>query len=163
MKFVFYLITSLCISTIRICLILIISDVHKDLSHLHYKNKRPMSHMVYPRNQFKSMNTFEQSYDYINILYKRSMGHIAYLWKQFKSIKTYNHIKMLITRRKKILFTLWQFTGSSFEQTWIPIIQGCFVPSLVEISPAVLEKKIFERASTTNGEIGPVPCQNCET
>ena len=33
--------------------------------------------------------------------------------------------------------------GPSFEQTWIPFTQGCFVPSLVEIDPMVLEKKIF--------------------
>ena len=34
--------------------------------------------------------------------------------------------------------------GSSFEQTWIPFTQGCFVPNLVEIGPVVLEKKIFK-------------------
>ena len=28
----------------------------------------------------------------------------------------------------------------SFEQIWIPITQGCFLPSLVEIGPVVLEK-----------------------
>ena len=32
--------------------------------------------------------------------------------------------------------------SSSLEQTWIPITQGCFVPSLVEIGPVVLEKKM---------------------
>ena len=32
--------------------------------------------------------------------------------------------------------------GPSFEQTWIPFTQGCFVPSLVEIGPVVLEKKM---------------------
>ena len=32
--------------------------------------------------------------------------------------------------------------GPSFEQTWIPFTQGCFVPSLVEISLVVLEKKL---------------------
>ena len=31
----------------------------------------------------------------------------------------------------------------SFEQTWIPFTQGCFVPSFVEICSVVLEKKIF--------------------
>ena len=31
--------------------------------------------------------------------------------------------------------------GPSFEQTWIPSTQGCFVPTLVEIGPVVLEKK----------------------
>ena len=29
----------------------------------------------------------------------------------------------------------------AFELTWIPFTQGCFVPSLVEIGPVVLEKK----------------------
>ena len=33
--------------------------------------------------------------------------------------------------------------GPSFEQTWIPFTQGCFVPSLVEIGPVILEKKIY--------------------
>ena len=32
--------------------------------------------------------------------------------------------------------------GPSFEQIWIPFTQGCFVPSLVEIGPVVLEKKM---------------------
>ena len=34
--------------------------------------------------------------------------------------------------------------GASFEQTWIPLAQGCIVPSLVKIGPEVLEKKIFK-------------------
>ena len=34
--------------------------------------------------------------------------------------------------------------GPSFEQTGILITQGCFVPSLVEIGPVVLKKKIFK-------------------
>ena len=32
--------------------------------------------------------------------------------------------------------------GPSFEQTWIPFTQGCFVPSSVEIGVLVLEKKM---------------------
>ena len=31
--------------------------------------------------------------------------------------------------------------GTSFKQIWIPFTQGCYVPSLVEIGPVVLEKK----------------------
>ena len=31
----------------------------------------------------------------------------------------------------------------SFEQIWIPITHECFVPSLVEIGPLIIEKKIF--------------------
>ena len=33
--------------------------------------------------------------------------------------------------------------SSSFVQFWIPITQGCFLASLVEIGPVVLEKKFF--------------------
>ena len=32
--------------------------------------------------------------------------------------------------------------GPSFEQTWIPFTQGCFVSCLVWIDPVVLEKKM---------------------
>ena len=70
------------------------------------------------------------------------MGHIAHLRKQFKSLNKYVYIITLIQRRKKK--TLWEFIGSSFEQTWIPFNQGCFVPSLVEIDWVVLEKKILK-------------------
>ena len=41
------------------------------------------------------------------------------------------------------LFPLGKEWGPSFEQTWIPFTQGCFVPSLVEIGPVFFEKKIF--------------------
>ena len=73
------------------------------------------------------------------------MGHIAHLRKQLKSINTYDYIITLIKRRKKnpLILTSWEFIGSSFEQTWIPLTPGCFVPSLIEIGPVVLEKKIF--------------------
>ena len=36
------------------------------------------------------------------------------------------------------------FPWKRVEQTWIPITQGYFVPSLVEIGPVVLKKKIFK-------------------
>ena len=44
-------------------------------------------------------------------------------------------IIMLIKRKKPSFFTLWELNGSSFEQTWIPFIQGCTVAGLVEIGP----------------------------
>ena len=37
----------------------------------------------------------------------------------------------------------WQ-QSFSFDWTWYPFTQGCFVQSLVEIGPVVLEKKIFK-------------------
>ena len=51
---------------------------------------------------------------------------------------------MVIKRRKNPLLSLWEFNGSSFEQLSIPSTQGCFVPNLVEIGPAVLEKKMYK-------------------
>ena len=65
------------------------------------------------------------------------MGHIAHLRKQFKSL--YHNVDS--ENKEK---TLWEFIGSSFEQTWISFTQGCFVQSLVEIGPVVLEEKIFK-------------------
>ena len=39
---------------------------------------------------------------------------------------------------------LKQGHGLWFEQSWILVTQGWFKPSLVEIGPAVLEKKILK-------------------
>ena len=41
-----------------------------------------------------------------------------------------------------VIIPLGKWRGPSFEQTWIPFTQGCFVPSLVEIGPVVLDKKM---------------------
>ena len=41
-----------------------------------------------------------------------------------------------------LLSLLGKGRGPSFEQTLIPFTQGCFVLSLVEIGPLVLEKKM---------------------
>ena len=43
-----------------------------------------------------------------------------------------------------LLSPLGEGWGPSFEQTWIHLTQGYFVPSLVEIGSVVLEKNIFE-------------------
>ena len=44
-----------------------------------------------------------------------------------------------------IISSPWKRGRASFEQTWISVTQGCFLPSLVEIDPLVLGKilKIF--------------------
>ena len=41
-----------------------------------------------------------------------------------------------------VIISPWKGRGPTFEETWIPSTQGCFVPSLVEIGPVVLEKKM---------------------
>ena len=48
----------------------------------------------------------------------------------------------MIKRTKNLLSTFWELNGSSFEQSWIPFTQECFVPNLVEIGQVVLEKKM---------------------
>jgi hypothetical protein len=40
-----------------------------------------------------------------------------------------------------LLSPLGERLSPSFEQTWIPLTQWWFVPSLVKIGPVVLEKK----------------------
>ena len=41
-----------------------------------YQNKRPMGHIAHLRNQVKSINTFEQSYDYvITLIGRRKKPH----------------------------------------------------------------------------------------
>ena len=52
--------------------------------------------------------------------------------------------------KNKKLSTLREVLGSSFEETWIPSTQGCFVPSLVEIGSLVLEKKMKMRKVYNN-------------
>ena len=41
-----------------------------------------------------------------------------------------------------IIISLCKRAGPFIEQTWIPFTQGYFLPSLVEIGPVVLEKKM---------------------
>ena len=77
------------------------------------------------------------------ITWTRPMGNTTHLSKQFKSIHTYDYIITLIKRRKHQTFTLWEFTGSSFERTWIPFIQGCIVPSLIELAQWFCRRRIL--------------------
>ena len=44
--------------------------------------------------------------------------------------------------KKNTLLTLWEFIVYSFEETWIPLTQGCFVPRMVAGS-VILEKRIL--------------------
>ena len=51
----------------------IYSAVQKNIHNIN-KIKRPMSHIAHLRNQLKSMNTFERSYDYIYYNWPSSSG-----------------------------------------------------------------------------------------
>ena len=72
-------------------------------------------------------------------LHKRCMGHIAHLVRN-----TADNTKTLIFKRENIIISFWELNGPLFLKTRVPIIQGCFLPSLVEIGPVVLEKIFFK-------------------
>ena len=128
------------------------------------KNKRPMGHMAHLRKQFKSINI----YDYIITLIKGRKKNIIdfkriywfFIWRNLNPL----HPRMLCDKfgwnwlsgsgeefflissmyfHYFVIISPWKRAGPSFEQTWIPFTQGCFVPSLVEIGSVVLQKKIF--------------------
>ena len=52
--------------------------------------------------------------------------------------------------------------GPSFERTWIPFSQGCFVPSLVKIGPVFLEKKMKKWKVYDNNNDDNGPQTNCD-
>ena len=57
--------------------------------------------------------------------------------------------------------------GPSFEQTWIPFTQGCFVPSLVETDPLVREKKmkmykVYDNANDDDDDDDDGQRTNCD-
>ena len=128
------------------------------------KKQGPMGHIAHLRKQFKSINT-----DYIITLIKtRKKPLLLSLWElncsSLNKIESHSPKEVLCQVWLKLAQWFWRrrffnfvneffaFSllspfgkgqGPSFEQTWIPFTQGCFVPSLVEIGSVVLEKKIF--------------------
>ena len=118
------------------------------------KNKRPMCHIAHLR-QFKSLN----KYDYIITLIKRRKNFMGnywfFIWRNLNPL----HPRMLcakfgwnwlkgsgeeIFKFLQCILAISEWSPlPSFEQTWIPFTQGCFVPSLVKIGSVVLERKIF--------------------
>ena len=70
---------------------------------------------------------------------KRPMGHIAHLRNQSKSINTFEKSNNYIITLSKVTRPVMVFICKTLSF----ITQGCFELSLVEIEPAVMEKKIF--------------------
>ena len=60
-------------------------------------------------------------------------------WPSGSGDEDFKYLEYKITI--SILSPLGERRGPSFEQTWIPSTQGCFVTCLVEIGPVDLEKK----------------------
>ena len=71
-------------------------------------------------------------------------------WSTKKPIGHIPHLKMEIFKFLQCIFAisilscLGKECDPSSEQNWISFPQVCFVPSLVEIGPVVLERKIFK-------------------
>ena len=124
-----------------------------------------MGHIAHLREQFKSMNTYDYMYNITLIkIWKEPLstfwesnassfeqtwipfhpkmlcaklgwvGKVVWRWRFFKTSSMYF--------RYFVIISPWKRTGPLFEQICNPIIQGCFVPILVEIGPVVLEKKM---------------------
>ena len=107
-----------------------------------------------PEKQFQSISTFVQSYVYIVTLKKRQQI-ISPFWGLNGPLLIHSlHTRMLCaklswnlpccSREEGFLIIIYPWEGNCplFHQTWIPFTQGCFVPSLIEIGPVVLEKKV---------------------
>ena len=67
----------------------------------------------------------------------------VFIWTNLNSL----HPRMHCSRFGWNWSTSWEedflkFRQSSFEQIWVPSTKGCIVPSLVEIDPVVLAKKM---------------------
>ena len=69
----------------------------------------------------------------------------------------------LNNRRKKQLFTLWEVNGYSFEQTWIPFTQGCFVPNLVEFAQRFWRRFFFNFVNVFSLFRNYLPLEKCLT
>ena len=131
-------------------------------------NKRPMGNIAHLRHSVvtHSNNTFVQCYnnDYtityvdwekqvilfmiMELLEKREFSSfkdaLCKIW--LKLAHRFWRRRFLISSMYFSYFVIispWLKVFFSFEQIWIIFIQGCFVSSLVEIGPVILEKNVF--------------------
>ena len=127
-------------------------------------NKWPMGHIAHLRKHIKSINTYD--YHNVNLENKNPIIYFMriewfFIWTNLNLL----HPRELCTKfgwnspsgtgeegfsislmyfRFLVIISPWKVTGLlSLEHTWIPFTQGCIVPSLVEIGPVVLEKRMF--------------------
>ena len=79
----------------------------------------------------------------LNPLHQRMLSKLDWIWPSGSGGEDYFKFCQYIFAIS-LLSPRWKGRGPSYEQIWIPLTQGCVVPSLVEIGPVVLEKKIFK-------------------
>lgn len=83
-----------------------------------------------------------------NLPYLRMVLHKL----QFVFQKIFEIYQQLFNNSKLSPLYRWCTCVSSFEQTWINFTQWCFVPSLVEIGPVVLEKMFMTTTTTKTSQ-----------
>ena len=97
-----------------------------------------MGHIIHLRNQFKSKNTFVQSYYQTDRQGETKYPPQTKFGGGGGGIKTfvhrYDYIIMFIGIVKPI-FSFLRIEWSLFVKPRIPLTQGCFVPNLVEPGP----------------------------
>ena len=129
----------------------------KNLQEIVILNKRPMGHIAHLRKQFKSIIKTLIKRRKKNIINFMSLFFLLLGKLEFPSskdalcqvwLKLAQWFWRRIFKSCQFIFIisqlspLWEGRGPSFEQTWIPFTREYFVPSLVEIGPVVLEKKM---------------------
>ena len=73
--------------------------------------------------------------------FEKTWNHITHFPSCSREEDFLNLVNVFSLFRNYLLLEIrW---GLSFEQTWVLITRGCNVPSLTEIGPVVVEKKIF--------------------
>ena len=117
-----------------------------------------MAHWFWRRRFFNFVNVFSLLCNYLPLEKGRALHLNKFESPSSKDAlcKVWLKLAQWVWRRRFLYFVnvfspfcnyispLEKEQGPSFEQTWIPFTQGCFVPSLVEIGSVVLERKFFK-------------------
>ena len=83
----------------------------------------------------------------LNSLYPRMLcAKFSWNWSSGSEEKIFKYCQCIFDT--SLLSPLSKGSGPAFDQTWIFFSQECFVPSLVDIGPVVLEKIKCEKFTT---------------
>ena len=109
---------------------------------------------IYKRTRFQTLSTLHVQVvwtdrRYIQVGMQPLFEQMEFLSSKDVLCQVWLKLTQWFLRRSFFKYRQWIFRyfllsphgkgcGPSFEQTWIPFTQGCFVPSLAEIGPAVL-------------------------
>ena len=104
---------------------------------------------VWTTDRPRSRDDLDLNYSH-NFIYSISCLHLPLFRSQaaivFKTsiVFTFSQVKDYVSKIDLAVKYVKVIVGSSFEQTMTGWGPQCYIPSFLEISPPVLEKKIFE-------------------